>query len=83
MKMQSKNKYLDLLGNTSQDSPVGQDKLDSLTNIHPCKWIGCSLFAPTLAQLMVHICEDHVGSGKVSLITTTRKKKKKKHLNII
>jgi hypothetical protein len=78
MKLQSKNKCLDLLGNTSQDFPVGQEKSDSLTNIHSCKWIGCSLFAPTLAQLMVHICEQHFVIGNVFFFTTVFKKKKKK-----
>ncbi|KAI8885732.1 hypothetical protein K501DRAFT_215177 [Backusella circina FSU 941] len=38
------------------------------TPTHPCRWIGCDLYAPTLAVLMAHICEDHVGSGKATYV---------------
>lgn len=41
-----------------------QDK-EQDKNLHSCLWVHCQAKAPTLEKLMTHICESHVGSGKV------------------
>lgn len=41
-----------------------QDK-EQDKNMHACLWVNCQVKAPTLEKLMTHICESHVGSGKV------------------
>jgi hypothetical protein len=33
--------------------------------MHSCLWVPCTAQAPTLDRLMTHICESHIGSGKV------------------
>lgn len=33
--------------------------------IHSCLWVNCKARASTLEKLMIHICEQHIGSGKV------------------
>ena len=33
--------------------------------MHSCLWASCTAQAPTLNRLMTHICENHIGSGKV------------------
>lgn len=36
------------------------------TKMHSCLWVHCSAQAPTLDQLMTHICDSHIGSGKAT-----------------
>ncbi|KAG2205998.1 hypothetical protein INT47_005316 [Mucor saturninus] len=36
------------------------------TKMHSCLWVHCSAQAPTLDQLMTHICDNHIGSGKAT-----------------
>lgn len=37
------------------------------TKMHSCLWVSCTAQAPSLDKLMTHICESHIGSGKVRL----------------
>ncbi|KAI8990240.1 hypothetical protein BDB01DRAFT_848316 [Pilobolus umbonatus] len=34
--------------------------------MHSCLWVSCDAQAPTLDQLMTHICDTHIGSGKAT-----------------
>ncbi|KAI7901856.1 uncharacterized protein BX663DRAFT_512636 [Cokeromyces recurvatus] len=34
--------------------------------MYSCHWISCTAKEPTLAKLMAHICESHIGSGKAT-----------------
>ncbi|KAG1448293.1 hypothetical protein G6F46_010627 [Rhizopus delemar] len=36
------------------------------TESYHCQWTSCDAQAPTLEKLMVHICNNHIGSGKPS-----------------
>ncbi|KAI9356351.1 hypothetical protein BD770DRAFT_345719 [Pilaira anomala] len=36
------------------------------TKMHSCLWVHCTAQAPTLDQLMTHICDSHIGSGKAT-----------------
>lgn len=36
------------------------------TEMYSCLWVKCSSQAPSLDKLMTHICENHIGSGKVN-----------------
>lgn len=38
---------------------------EKLSQMHSCKWESCDAQAPTLDKLMTHICNSHIGSGKV------------------
>lgn len=46
---------------TSQTTTEGSDE----DELHPCRWAGCDTSATSLDQLIVHIKEVHIGSGKV------------------
>ncbi|KAG2221778.1 hypothetical protein INT45_003418, partial [Circinella minor] len=46
---------------TNSDSPASVGSGD---NEHRCRWIKCGVRTATLDQLILHIREDHVGSGK-------------------
>lgn len=35
--------------------------------VHPCRWSGCDTSATSLDQLIVHIKDVHIGSGKVHM----------------
>lgn len=45
----------------SQAATEGSDE----DELHPCRWAGCETSATSLDQLIVHIKEVHIGSGKV------------------
>lgn len=47
-------------------SPEAQTSTDEEES-HPCRWSGCDTSATSLDQLIVHIKEAHIGSGKVCL----------------
>lgn len=36
------------------------------TKMHSCLWVHCTAQAPSLDQLMTHICDNHIGSGKAT-----------------
>lgn len=36
--------------------------------MYSCQWASCDAQAPTLDKLMTHICNSHIGSGKVIYI---------------
>jgi hypothetical protein len=55
---------------TATTSPVMDYHSDmdmDINHIHPCRWVGCNTSATTLDQLITHIRDVHIGSGKVSL----------------
>jgi hypothetical protein len=35
--------------------------------MYSCLWVNCTAQAPSLDKLMTHICESHIGSGKVRI----------------
>jgi hypothetical protein len=57
----------------SSPEPPASSSLDTTTSdedmsssMHPCQWAGCDTSVISLNQLIEHIREIHVGSGKVS-----------------
>ncbi|CEP10745.1 hypothetical protein [Parasitella parasitica] len=66
-----------LLGANAVSSDNGPNSAHALAQIaegsdrdepHPCQWKGCDTSATTLDQLIVHIKDIHVGSGKPAYI---------------
>lgn len=54
--------------NTSSISiagPIVTESKKKSCQMYSCKWVSCDAQAPTLDKLMTHICNSHVGSGKV------------------
>ncbi|KAI9258610.1 hypothetical protein EDC94DRAFT_660752 [Helicostylum pulchrum] len=43
-----------------------QQEQQQETKMHSCLWVHCTAQAPTLDQLMTHICDSHIGSGKAT-----------------
>lgn len=46
---------------------------NTTVEMYSCLWVKCSSQAPSLDKLMTHICESHIGSGKVYTKTHTDK----------
>ncbi|KAI8644866.1 hypothetical protein BD408DRAFT_412632 [Parasitella parasitica] len=65
------------LGATAVSSDNGPTSVQTIAQIaeesdhaepHSCRWKGCATSATTLDQLIVHIKDDHIGSGKPAYI---------------
>lgn len=42
-----------------------QTSAENTVEMYSCLWVKCSSQAPSLDKLMTHICDSHIGSGKV------------------
>ncbi|KAF1801054.1 hypothetical protein FB192DRAFT_1284581, partial [Mucor lusitanicus] len=49
-------------GNNAHHTAEGSDEDEA----HPCRWSGCDTSATSLDQLIVHIKDAHIGSGKAA-----------------
>lgn len=56
------------LSNNHHHHHQQQQQEQEETKMHSCLWVHCTAQAPTLDQLMTHICDSHIGSGKVVII---------------
>jgi hypothetical protein len=56
---------------TNQQQPLPPTTTTTIKQEEPenkmysCLWVNCTAQAPSLDKLMTHICESHIGSGKV------------------
>lgn len=55
-------------GNNAHHTAEGSDEDEA----HPCRWSGCDTSATSLDQLIVHIKDAHIGSGKVRMSTNNK-----------
>lgn len=56
---------------TNQQPPVSTTTIkqeEPENKMYSCLWVNCTAQAPSLDKLMTHICESHIGSGKVRII---------------
>jgi hypothetical protein len=54
-----------LQSNVTCSNQTNKDEDNDQANMHSCQWDTCDAKAPTLDKLMTHICDSHIGSGKV------------------